>query len=502
VPIYILSKDVDGSSLGVPKTPHPLSRNGSTSSLLEDAWDGAQPYLELELKGTGIPPQLSFDRRELVLPPVPLLTPASGTFTLICSGYDYLKLSCTISANTMLQTVPGASGEKSGSGAGKGAAAGSSSSMLLPLKVTFPQGDVVSLARQSIPVMVTLLAEKPCSFTTTLDFSDGSPGGKVFSIPVTGCSDSGLLTIAGYVASHKAQLALHCAPAKGVTLGLIPSQPKPPVAARRSSLRSVATASAGGVAAATAVAGSDAGGATPVASASATLTAATLPPSTASAPDTPCGTHYTAADANFLLRWLNGCILRQPIAAFPQDIVAGHGRPLLEAFEGLSGRTLPGRLTGRVPSSKKERSIVLFSQVHSLRLPLMALLRGFITSPRPPSPSLQYREFLSAMRTSGALLAHVRPEALLSKDDFLRVRKYAARGMYGPPFGATVLEYPSPANKARKAKRLAAAYPALSLEAWTSVTLQVCRKSDSRDYWECCHFIAPASPAPTRVPCS
>ena len=57
----------------------------------------------------------------------------------------------------------------------------------LPLTVAFPQGDVVSLARPSLPVLVTLLADRPCAFTTTLDFSDGSTGAKVFSIPVSGC---------------------------------------------------------------------------------------------------------------------------------------------------------------------------------------------------------------------------------------------------------------------------------------------------------------------------
>lgn len=89
-----------------------------------------------------------------------------------------------------------------------------------------------------------------------------------------------------------------------------------------------------------------------------------------------------------------------------------------------------------------------------------------------PLRPAQYRELLAALRLNGAMLPHVRPEALLAREDFLRVRKYGPRGMFGPPFGAPVLEYPSPANKARTAKRLAAAYPALSLEAWGSVVLQ------------------------------
>ena len=83
---------------------------------------------------------------------------------------------------------------------------------------------------------------------------------------------------------------------------------------------------------------------------------------------------------------------------------------------------------------------------------------------------------LAALRAAGAMLPHVRPEALMAKDDFLRVRKYSPRGMFGPPFGGPVLEYASPAQKARTAKRLSLAFPALSLEAWTSVVLQARRR--------------------------
>ena len=187
--------------------------------------------------------------------------------------------------------------------------------------------------------------------------------------------------MAGYVSANRGQLALYSAPGRPVTLGPLPSAtPLPKQAATRrsstgrriSNSGAVATppapaAAAKGGAAVAPAAGGAAVDATAAAAGAAAAAASPLrppggPTAVASAPDAPCGTHFSAADTGFLLRWLNGAVLRQPIAAFPGDLVAAHGRPLLEAIESLSGRSLPGRVTGRVPTSKKERAVVLFAQ--------------------------------------------------------------------------------------------------------------------------------------------
>jgi hypothetical protein len=256
--------------------------------------------------------------------------------------------------------------------------------------------------------------------TPLCSFSDGSPGAQVYSIPVSGCSDSGLLSVAGYVATHKAALALHCTPGKAVSLGLLPGPPKPPsVGARRGSTRSVATTGtvAGAAAAATAAAAAGGGGdaaLAPVvapAPAPAPPVVATLPAAVAAAPDVPCGTHFTPADAAFLMRWLNGCVLRQPISAFPQDLCASHGRPIIEALEGLSGRVLAGRVTGRVPTSKKERSIVLLTQVRCCcgarccpLIPAGAPRLCSDAAPPPPPPPLRCSTASSSLRCAPLVL--------------------------------------------------------------------------------------------------
>lgn len=180
VPVYILPRGAAAEAAAAGGDGTPFS---PTSAAAE--WEGMQPYLELELKGTGIPPQLSFDRRELVLPPVPLGTPATGSFTLFCAGFDHLKLVCTVATNTLL--AAGAAERPAPAAQGGKGAPPPPGPVQIPLTVSFPQGDVVSLARPSIPVSVTLLSDRPCAFTTTLDFSDGASGSKVFSLPVSGC---------------------------------------------------------------------------------------------------------------------------------------------------------------------------------------------------------------------------------------------------------------------------------------------------------------------------
>ena len=171
VPVYILPINSALADAAVAAA----AATGEASPLSSPPWEGLQPYLELELKGTGIPPQLSFDRRELLLPPVPLGTPATGTFTLLCAGYDYMKLVCTVAANSVLAVGAAEKPPPASPQGGKGAPP-ISGPVQIPLTVSFPEGDVVSLARPSLPVTVTLLSERPCAFTTTLDFSDGASG--------------------------------------------------------------------------------------------------------------------------------------------------------------------------------------------------------------------------------------------------------------------------------------------------------------------------------------
>ncbi len=50
------------------------------------------PYLDLVLKGEGAFPRLLFDRKEVILPVVPLHVEAKCTFRILNDGYENLNL--------------------------------------------------------------------------------------------------------------------------------------------------------------------------------------------------------------------------------------------------------------------------------------------------------------------------------------------------------------------------------------------------------------------------
>ena len=59
--------------------------------------DFSKPYLELHIKGTGASPKLMFDRREIILPVVPLNIMSRCVFRIINDGYENMGLKYYIS---------------------------------------------------------------------------------------------------------------------------------------------------------------------------------------------------------------------------------------------------------------------------------------------------------------------------------------------------------------------------------------------------------------------
>lgn len=59
--------------------------------------DFSKPYLELNLKGVGAGPKLMFDRREVILPVVPLNIVSKCLFRVINDGYENMALKANIS---------------------------------------------------------------------------------------------------------------------------------------------------------------------------------------------------------------------------------------------------------------------------------------------------------------------------------------------------------------------------------------------------------------------
>jgi hypothetical protein len=58
----------------------------------------------------------------------------------------------------------------------------------LPITVSFPEGRLIGLAKERLPLDVSCCSSKPLSFTTALDLLDEDGG--AFSLAVTGGADS------------------------------------------------------------------------------------------------------------------------------------------------------------------------------------------------------------------------------------------------------------------------------------------------------------------------
>ena len=58
-----------------------------------------QVYLQLELRGVGMHPRLTFDREEVVLPVVPLGVSSKAVFHVVNEGYDNLELQYKLPAD-------------------------------------------------------------------------------------------------------------------------------------------------------------------------------------------------------------------------------------------------------------------------------------------------------------------------------------------------------------------------------------------------------------------
>lgn len=132
--------------------------------------DGSdQRYMTIQAKGFGVNPGLCFDRKEVIMPPVPLDTPAVSTFYIGNDGYESLDLKYTIAGDNKL-----------------------------PIQLRFPEGSVLSSSSGLIPVEVHFLSKKPITFTVNIDFYDDISDG-LFAIPVTCTADNSVLTCYGYM---------------------------------------------------------------------------------------------------------------------------------------------------------------------------------------------------------------------------------------------------------------------------------------------------------------
>jgi len=229
--------------------------------------DGASDvaYVSLDMKGQGTHPRLSFNTGEVVLPPTPLGIPSTQRFFIVNKGYDNLELQFKLPADTAR----------------------------LPLEVSFPEGKMIGIAKEAVPVDISFVSNKPLSFTATVEFLDDD--GKRFGIPVSGTTDNCLLSLIPFLQANTGDLDLDDTEGGPVTLDTERPYVLP-----------------------------------------------TFNPKASSA----------ASSAN-LIRWLNTSTMKGPFSSIPGDFLGSKGRLLVEIIEFWSGKAVPGKVT-KFSTNKKE----------------------------------------------------------------------------------------------------------------------------------------------------
>ncbi|KAI8473771.1 MAG: hypothetical protein J3K34DRAFT_497953 [Monoraphidium minutum] len=140
--------------------------------------DTSAPHLVLELAGVGRFPRLTFETTEVVLPAVPLGVVSRAVFHVVNDGYDNLELRVRLPADESC----------------------------LPLKVELPEGNLIGLARERLPVAVSFSSGRPTCFTAAVEFLDEE--GRCFSQAVTGTADNCTLTTQPFLEANAGRLAL------------------------------------------------------------------------------------------------------------------------------------------------------------------------------------------------------------------------------------------------------------------------------------------------------
>ena len=261
----------------------------------------AKKYMDVSVSGSGSNPAITFDRRELLLPFVPLDVPAKAAFMINNEGYDNLDLK---------YRLPGAA---------KWNEPGT-----LPIQIAFPEGSVLGGHHSQIPVEITCCARKATSFTACIDFCDDEE--QLFSIPVSFAAENSVLTAYPYLATHKpadAMLPGYTLSAetdrKPVVMRAVEDGQEATTPRLAPTARSEARSHAGS--------GYD-----------------TDQTNTYKVADKINRKAFTKRNAERLKTWLNHNVLQDPIEDFVAGMVAGHGRCLMEMVEQLAGRPPPSAI--------------------------------------------------------------------------------------------------------------------------------------------------------------
>ena len=287
-----------------------LSDNGLDSAWLKSV---PQPYIQIHMKGTAIEPQISFNTSTVVLPKVPIGFMAWRSFEIINMGFDLLQLRYEIEKSK--QSI---------------------------VRLVFPEGDTLSLAKERLPVIAVVDSSRTLSTEIAVTFVDDIR--HKYTIRLVTTVDNCLLTNLPFLEAHKAQLSLEKRPPRPPRLQY---KPDSDLANLVNLIRNKSSVNL--------------------------------------LQDLPAVENLDSMNnqrKRFIISFLNSVMLKSPIQNFPRDVIQQHGRPLWDALETFSGKVMYDRISGKVAAGGAERVNALKKQIQS-GLSLLHSLGALLHDCRP-----------------------------------------------------------------------------------------------------------------------
>jgi hypothetical protein len=134
--------------------------------------DESKPYMPLRFRGQGSVPRLTFDKREIVLPVVPLGIRSRCLFHIINEGYESLEVKYRLPTDNIR----------------------------IPLTINFPEGQQLGITKPRIPVEVYFVSSDPISFCAKIEFLDNDS--QSYPLPLAGTTENCILTCHSYLHSN------------------------------------------------------------------------------------------------------------------------------------------------------------------------------------------------------------------------------------------------------------------------------------------------------------
>mmetsp|Transcript_18627 Transcript_18627/g.36432 ORF Transcript_18627/g.36432 Transcript_18627/m.36432 type:complete len:3020 (+) Transcript_18627:106-9165(+) len=386
-------------------------------NLYLDGQEGGPPYLTVPVLGIGTPPMLTFDKKEIVMPTVPLGVESKASFQIHNRGYENLELKYTLPQ----------SGDR------------------LPLVVNFPMGSTLGVGRNTVPVELSFMSKKPLGFNAKIEFADTD--GNRFGLPIFGCTDNSVITLQPFLNGMKNAYELK--QKAGTSIQLVrrsknwkqeQEQRELAESASQKSLRGQSLEPDGD-------GESKAGWMTPV------NLRKSLPDFTNSSSE-----NLENRSCKAIFSFLNSSVLlpthdiETEVANFPADILRTGGRIIFDMVKSLTGKNPVA-----VPGQQNQQKKVLDPKMGKNKLLAEQAFELYETNER----------FLTFLKAQGALVNDVKAQYLMSVSSYLRLR--TCEQYHEPGF--------EPKKNAKEAlaekKALEKSFPAKVKAAWLKCMSQI-----------------------------